>query len=308
MEQLKNNTELIGLKDKQIKIEKAVQSDTHITIFAKLDYQAPLCPHCQAKMIKYDFQRPSTIPILDIQGMPTVLKLKKRHFQCKVCQKVTVSETSLVKKHGQISNPVRQKITQYHTEKLTNTAIARRLHISVSVVQRQLEAFTFQQDYIWLPDILSVDEFSRNKGKLAFIAKDFKNKKVITLLDNNRQTTIKHYFYRYPRTLRERDKVVTVDMSGSYIPIIRQFFPKAKIVLDRFHIVQHLSRSMMTTSIAIMNTFDKASLPYRAMKQQWKIFHKDSRKLSDKRFYSRTFRQTLTPREIGSLSTVVGDL
>ena len=87
-------------------------------------------------------------------------------------------------------------------------------------------------------------------------------------------------------------------MSGAYIPIIRKLFPKAEIVLDRFHIVQHLSRAMMTTRIAIMKAFDKTSLPYRAMKNHWKILQKDSRKLSDKAFYSRTFRQTLTPIEI----------
>ncbi|SUO80273.1 transposase IS204/IS1001/IS1096/IS1165 family protein [Streptococcus equinus] len=87
-------------------------------------------------------------------------------------------------------------------------------------------------------------------------------------------------------------------MSGSYIPIIRQLFPKAKISLDRFHIVQHLSRAMMTTRIAIMKTFDDKSLPYRAMKNHWKILQKDSRKLSQNSFYSRTFRQRLTPREI----------
>lgn len=298
MEQLKNTTELIGLKDKNIKIKTVFKADTHITIEASLDYQPLLCPHCKSQMSKYDFQRASTIPILDVQGIPTVLKLKKRRFQCKGCRRVTVSETSLVKKHCQISKPVRQKITQYHTEKLTNTAIAKRLHLSVSLVQRQLEAFTFKEDFTRLPEVLSVDEFSRNKGQLAFIAQDFETRKIVTLLENNRQTTIKNYFYRYPRAVREAVKVVTVDMSGSYIPILKQLFPKAKIVLDRFHIVQHLGRAMMSTRITIMKSFDKKSLPYRAMKNHWKILQKDSRKLSDKRFYSRTFSQTLTPKEI----------
>ena len=54
----------------------------------------------------------------------------------------------------------------------------------------------------------------------------------------------------------------------------------------------------MATRIAMVKTFDKHSLPYRAMKNHWRILQKDSRKLSDKRFYSRTFRQTLTPKEI----------
>ncbi|MFX3954215.1 transposase, partial [Streptococcus suis] len=71
--------------------------------------------------------------------------------------------------------------------------------------------------------------------------------------------------YKYPRAVRETVEVVTVDMSGSYIPIIKKLFPRAKIVLDRFHIIQHMSRAMMTTRIDIMKTFDTRSLPYRSM-------------------------------------------
>ena len=68
-----------------------------------------------------------------------------------------------------------------------------------------------------------------------------------------------------------------MDMSGAYIPLAKRFFPNAKIVLDCFHIIQHLSR---------------------ALKNHWRLFQKDSRKLSLKSFYSQTFRQTLVPHEI----------
>lgn len=47
-----------------------------------------------------------------------------------------------------------------------------------------------------------------------------------------------------------------------------------------------------------MKTFDKKSLPYRALKNHSRLFQKDSRKLSNNRFYSKTFRQTLKPQEI----------
>ncbi|HFI0327410.1 TPA: transposase, partial [Streptococcus suis] len=59
-----------------------------------------------------------------------------------------------------------------------------------------------------------------------------------------------------------------------------------------------LSRAMMTTRIDIMKTFDTRSLPYRSMKNHWRILQKDSRKLSLNRFFSRTFGQTVTPREV----------
>ncbi len=54
----------------------------------------------------------------------------------------------------------------------------------------------------------------------------------------------------------------------------------------------------MSTRIAILKSFNTQSLPYRAMKNHWRILQKDSRKLSLETFYSRTFRQTLMPREV----------
>ena len=82
------------------------------------------------------------------------------------------------------------------------------------------------------------------------------------------------------------------------MPLAKRLFPNAKIVLDRFHIIQHLGRAFLKTRIAIMNQFDKKSLPYRALKNHWRLFQKDSRKLSLNSFYSKTFRQTLAPHEI----------
>ncbi len=77
MELFKNTTDLIGLKDNNITISFVLKHQTHIEIRAKLYYLAPACPFCCGNMIKYDFQKPSTILILDVQGMPTLLKLKK---------------------------------------------------------------------------------------------------------------------------------------------------------------------------------------------------------------------------------------
>ena len=203
MRPIKNTTELIGIKDQNIKISLVFETDTHIEIQAKLDYPAPSCPHCQGKMIKYDFQKTSKIPLLEQAGTPTLLRLKKRRFQCKSCRRVTVAETSIVEKNCQISNLVRQKV-----------------------------------------------------------------------------------------------QFITMDMSGAYIPLAKRLFPNAKIVLDRFHIIQHLGRAFLKTRIAIMNQFDKQSLPYRALKNHWRLFQKDSCKLSLNSFYSKTFRQTLAPHEV----------
>lgn len=297
MEQLYHTTQLIGIKDKNITLNKVLKHKTHIEMIATLDYAPGNCNHCQGKQIKYDFQKPSRIPFLEVAGFPSLIRLKKRRFQCKNCRKVTVSETSLIQKNCQISEPLRQKVAQALVNRQALTHIAQDLAISTSTVHRKLKEFTFKEDFSRLPEILSIDEFSYQKGKLAFIAQDFETKKIITILENRTQITIRNHFFRYSKEARNSVKVVTVDMSGSYIPMIPKLFPKAKIVIDRFHIVQHMSRALNHTRIQLMTQFDKKSLEYRALKYYWKSVLKDSRKLSLNSFRSRTFGETLTPKE-----------
>ena len=201
-------------------------------------------------MIKYDFQKNSKIPLLEQAGTPTLLRLKKRRFQCKSCRSVTVAETSIVEKNCQISNLVRQKVTQLLTEKVSLTDIARRLRVSTSTVYRKLDQFTFKKHYDKLPNEL------------------------IIILDNRHQTTIRNYFLKYPLKIRQKVRFITMDMSGSYMLLVRRFFLNVQIIIDCFHIIQHLGRAFLKTRIAIMNQFDKKSLPYRSLKNHWRLFSK----------------------------------
>ncbi len=84
-------------------------------------------------------------------------------------------------------------------------------------------------------------------------------------------------FYAILERLEIGSKLITMDMFSPYYQLAKQLFPNAKIVLDRFHIVQHLSRAMNRVRIQIMNQFDR---------------------LSDKRFYRPMFRMHLTNKEI----------
>lgn len=188
-------------------------------------------------------------------------------------------------------------MTQLLLNRDSLTHIASKLAISPDIVYRQLQKCQFQEDYTSLPEIMSWDEFSYQKGKLAFIAQDFNTKKIITILDNRRQTTIRNHFLKYTKEARNMVKMVTADMSGAYIPLIKKLFPNPNIVLDRFHIVQHLSRALSQTRIQLMKQYDTKDLEYRALKYYWKFILKDSRNLSLKPFFAKTFRETITPRE-----------
>ena len=150
MEQLNFITNLLGIKDKNIIILDYLDAGTHKEVIAKLDYPAPKCHNCQGQMAKYDFQKESKIPYLECAGYKTLIRLRKRRFRCKVCGKIAVAETSLVKKNHQIATIVNQKITQKLIEKVPMTAIADSLSVSTSTVIRNWKLI--QQDSSKLSD------------------------------------------------------------------------------------------------------------------------------------------------------------
>ena len=208
-------------------------------------------------MKKYDFQKPSKIPYLKTTGMPTRILFRKRRFKCYHCSKMMVAETSL--------------------EKTSMTDIAHQLSISTSTVIRKLNDFHFKHDFSRLPEIMSWDEYAFTKGKMSFIAQDFDNLNIITVLKGRTQAVIRDHFLKYDRAVRCRVKIITMDMFSPYYALAKQLFPCAKIVLDRFHIIQHLSRAISRVRVQIMNQFDRKSHEYKAIKRYWKLIQQDSR-------------------------------
>ncbi|VGQ88577.1 transposase, ISSmu2 [Streptococcus pyogenes] len=87
MRQLYHTTELIGIKDKHITLNKVFQRETPIEVFATLDYPPPKCKHCKGVQIKYDSQKHSKIPFIEIGGFPSLIRLKKEKISMQVLSK-----------------------------------------------------------------------------------------------------------------------------------------------------------------------------------------------------------------------------
>ena len=114
---------------------------------------------------------------------------------------------------------------------------------------------------------LSWDEYAFTKGKMSFIAQDFEKLNILTVLEGRTQAVIRNHFLKYDRSVRYRVKIITMDMFSPYYDLAKQLFPCAKIVLDRFHIIQHLSRTMSRVRVQIMNQFERKSHEYKAIKR-----------------------------------------
>ncbi len=85
-------------------------------------------------------------------------------------------------------------------------------------------------------------------------------------------------------------------MYSPYISLIKAMFPNAKIVIDKFHLVQLISRALNKTRIKVMNS-DKQN--YNKMKRYWRLFLKDRNELDFSKWQKFTcFPNLITERDV----------
>ena len=133
-----------------------------------------------------------------------------------------VAETSLVKKNHQIPRIIKPKTAQKLIEKTSMTNIEHQMTISTSTIIRKLNDFRFKNDFSALPEIMSWDEYAFTKGKMSFIAQDFDNLNIITVLKVRTQAIIRNHFLRYDRAIRCQVKIITIDIFSPYYALAKQ--------------------------------------------------------------------------------------
>ncbi|TQB25148.1 transposase [Enterococcus faecalis] len=95
-------------------------------------------------------------------------------------------------------------------------------------------------------------------------------------------------------------KYVVMDMNAPYFELVKAVFPNAKIVTDRFHIVQQITRALNQLRIKTMNSFQKMEpTKYRRLKRFWKLLLKHAYDLDSSNYqYDRSFRRPMTQKAI----------
>lgn len=121
-----------------------------------------------------------------------------------------------------------------------------------------------------LPSFLFFDEFKSMKscsGKMSFVFMNGQTQQLIGVLENRRLAFLKPYFLKFTRKARANVKYTVMDMNAPYFELVKAVFPNAKIVTDRFHIVQQITRTLNQLRIKTMNSFQKTeATKYRRLK------------------------------------------
>jgi transposase len=100
---------------------------------------------------------------------------------------------------------------------------------------------------------LSLDEFARRKGQgnFATILTDLEKSSLLEVVDSHKSDNIIAILKQQPLSMRVGVEEVCVDMWGGFPKVIREVFPNAKIVLDKFHVQKLVNKSLNKIRLAL---------------------------------------------------------
>ena len=284
---------LLNIKDENIKLYDNFVSEgfrkgkTCKIINAFLSYIPSSCSKCGSvfesnkDFEKKGFDKGSFIVMPSICKMDAYLFLKKQRIKCLHCNCSSVCKTNLVNYACFISNNTKQSIAVDLIKKRSEKDIAIDNNVSPNTVQRVIDSY-YEEKKLYkhcLPEVLSFDEFKSvksAKGAMSFHICDGTNGKTIDIVEDRRLNNLLSYFSYYTNEARNNVKFVVIDMYSPYITLINKMFPNAKIIIDKFHLTQLISRSLNKTRVIIMKN-DKKN--YNKLKRYWKLILKSRDKL-----------------------------
>ena len=272
-------------------------------IEGKLSYTPTHCERCGVENVDFTVYKNGTqtsrITLPFIGMYPAYLLLKKQRFMCTVCNQSFTAKTKVVEKNCFISENVRTLIAIKTGEARSIKSIASDCSVSSTTVQRVINETIklLKPRHQALPEHLSFDEFKYARGEMAFEYINVMTGEILAILNQRNQFTIKnHFIVNYSLNDRKSVKTITIDMNAGYVSVIKELFPNAKIIIDRFHLVQLINRSMNKTRIQVMNQLSKSDnedqKKYRRLKRYWKLLLKNKLDVSTTEYkYYRLFGQ-----------------
>lgn len=246
---MNNITNLLDLEDPDIIIsETSIQGQVK-TITLETKPVAHFCPSCGLRMYSRGVkERTINHPVLQ-DGYSLILILKQRRWRCTnpECRYDIAESFKFVSRNRRTTNASDMLIVEAYKNLMeTSASIAKRFHVSDSHVHEVFDRYV-KLDRLPLTDAISVDEVYIDADKdchYALIIQDFHTGDPIDMLRSRRNGVTEPYFASLPIEERNQVKYLISDMYNPYIAYVDKYFPNAVPVVDSFHVIQWIIRSI----------------------------------------------------------------
>jgi transposase len=210
----------------------------------------PRCVHCNGKKLRKKSGFIRLIRHEPIGYRQVTLRLKAHKFYCHNCKRYFNQRFPGIGRYQRATERFHKHIFHRHTEGVSQKSLARDFKMGKATIERW-----YHKEYLLAykkietkscPVVLGIDEhfFSKKQGYATTFCNLSKNK-IFDIAKGRSVSELANYLNQLPG--KEHVKVICIDLSSTYRHIIKQYFPNAKIVADRFHVVRLMHHMCMQT-------------------------------------------------------------
>jgi len=214
------------------------------------------------------YLKPKKVKHMFWQGNLIVLLVKARAFFCWKCQKKDKRRHITVDRLKSI--PLKKNYSLAYADQimkgLGSTSFKTQQELaesSFSTVQQILNDRIDPFIGVWSEETVTsigLDCHSFSGQKMLPTITDISNHKLISILPNDKRTTVEKFLKEIPQIHRRTIKDVCIDMSRQYFQTIKRELPEATIVVDAFHVIADANKRISEFRTIIQKT-DKVKLP-----------------------------------------------
>ena len=199
------------------------------------------CPYCGGDRLRSKGRYEREVRHLDCCGRTCWLHVDCRRWRCFDCERSFVQPLPGIMPRRHSTESWREEMFRRHDDGICASRLSSREHLGQATVSRIYAQFTERKAKERLsldcPQVLGIDEHTLHKGqRFATTFCDLKNRRIFDISPGRSEPELAGYLSGLRG--RERVRMVCIDLSNTYRLLVRRWFPRARIVADRFHAVR----------------------------------------------------------------------
>lgn len=245
-----------GLDRADIREIRISHEDGSLSVFLELNIREHTCPICSSATTKIKGYTTRKINHSILNPTPCIIHYRARRYVCPVCGKTFYENNPFISGNSRVSvATVYNVLHDLKNPEITFSYVADRYHMSASSAAALFDKH-IQPHRRKLPECLCFDEtyaFKSSDSDYVCVLLDYTDKKIVDVLPSRRKRYLCDYFFNIPLKERENVKFVSFDMWKTYRDISKAMFPNCLCIVDKFHVLQELSRRVKRVRVDIMN-------------------------------------------------------
>jgi len=233
----------------ELKFVRSWQKPATATLGVEAEKKSTMevCPRCATPSKSVYDHRRVVVRDAPVRALSVRLYVRKRRFSCRPCQRPFTEPVPGIRKGYRSTERYRRSLL-WACENFSDLAAVRRAYRCSSgylynALYTQLELERRKRLYPW-PAVIGLDEHFFRRGRGGFrqfvsMVVDYKNRRLFELVDGKTVADMEAALGNIPG--RDNVRHVVIDMCDPYRSFALRFFPNARLVADKFHVLRLLS-------------------------------------------------------------------